>query len=148
MAKRSCIFIIFRRGSRGAKGALPPPPPISVEKNKGAKNHTHRKKGSKSDNHEARYSLKRTPKHSKYVQIFFKKSCEVGGGGGLRGHKGNILLIKVLKSRKCQKKSQKYNIIQMLKSTPFSHILKNVQFIIRLRSAQICSKSLLKHFIF
>ena len=37
-------------------------------KNKGGqKPHTQKKK-SKSDNHEARYSLKRTPKHTKYAQ--------------------------------------------------------------------------------
>ena len=76
------------------------PPPFSGEKNKGAKNHTHRKK---LDNHEARYRLKRTPKHTKYTQIFYKISCDVWGGGGLRGHKGNILFIKVIKSRKWKK---------------------------------------------
>ena len=47
-----------------------PPPPFSGEKIRGPKNHTHRKKKSKSDNHEARHRLKRTPKHTKYAQIF------------------------------------------------------------------------------
>ena len=46
----------------GGKGGLAPPPPISGEKNKGTKR-------SKSDNHEAKYRLKRTPKHTKYAQI-------------------------------------------------------------------------------
>ena len=75
----------------GGKGALPPPP-FSGEKNKGAKNHTHRKKRSKSDNHEARYRLKRTPKHTKCTLKFSKKkSCEVGWGGrGPKGPQGEI----------------------------------------------------------
>ena len=52
----------------GGKGA--PPPPFSGEKNKGPKTTHTEKKGSKSDNHEARYRLKRTSKHTKYAQIF------------------------------------------------------------------------------
>ena len=59
-----------RRGPRGGGQGCLAPPPIFWGKNKGAKNHTHRKKWSKSDNHEARYRLKRTPKHTKYAQIF------------------------------------------------------------------------------
>ena len=40
-----------------------PPPPHFLGKNKGAQKTTHtEKKRSKSDNHEARYRLKRTPK--------------------------------------------------------------------------------------
>ena len=85
------VFSLYSGADPGGPRGLAPPP-FSVEKNKGAKNHTHTKKRSKSDNHEARYSLKRTPKHTKYAQIFFKKSCEVGGG--LRGHKGKYFVHK------------------------------------------------------
>ena len=70
------------------------PPPIFWGGNKGAKNHTHRTIKLKSDDHEARYRLKRIPKHTKYAQILLKKSCEVGGGGGLRGHKGKYFVHK------------------------------------------------------
>ena len=47
---------------------------------------------------------------------------------GPQGERGNMLFIKVIKSRKWKKQFQKYNIIQMLKSTLFSHIFKNVPF--------------------
>ena len=61
------------QGGGGAKGALPPPP-IFWGKKQGGPQTTHtEKKRSKSDNHEARYRLKRTPKHTKYAQIFLKK---------------------------------------------------------------------------
>ena len=53
-----------------------------------------RLKKSKSDNHEARYRLKRTPKHTKYAKKFKNNSCEAGGGGGLRGHKGKYFVHK------------------------------------------------------
>ena len=68
MQKHSLVFLIHSSfafltrivqtpgadpGGGGAGGISPP------RKNKGAKNHTHRQK--KSDNHEARYRLKRTP---------------------------------------------------------------------------------------
>ena len=57
----------------GGQGCLGPPP-FSGGKNKGAKNHTHRrKKDQNRTNHEARYRLKRTTKHTKYAKIFKKK---------------------------------------------------------------------------
>ena len=52
----------------GGKGPCPPPHFLG-EKQGGQKPHT-QKKRSKSDDHEARYRLKRTPKHTKYAQIF------------------------------------------------------------------------------
>ena len=54
----------------GAKGALAPPPHFLGKKQGGQKPHTQKKKRSKSDNHEARYRLKRTTKHTKYAKIF------------------------------------------------------------------------------
>ena len=63
-------------------------------KNKGANNHTHRKKRSKSDNNEARYRLKRTPKTLNTLKFSKDNSCEVEGGGGLRGHKGKYFVDK------------------------------------------------------
>ena len=72
LTMQNIIYTVkFRRGSRG-RGARGPCPPQKIwGKNKGAKNHTHRqKKRSKSDNHEARYRLKHTPKHTKYAKIF------------------------------------------------------------------------------
>ena len=48
----------------GAKGALAPPPHFLGKKQGGQKPHTQKKKRSKSDNHEARYRLKRTTKHN------------------------------------------------------------------------------------
>ena len=55
----------------GARGPCPPPI-FWGGKQGGQKPHTQKKK-SKSDDHEARYRLKRTPKHTKYAQIFKKK---------------------------------------------------------------------------
>ena len=77
------LALIQARIQGGGARVPCPPPPIFWGKIKGAKNHTHRrKKRSKSDNHEARYRLKRTTKHTKYANIFLKKnSCLVGGGG-------------------------------------------------------------------
>ena len=68
------------QGGGGGKGALPLPP-IFWGKNKGAKNHTHRKK-----------EIKIGQPRSK---IQAKNSCEVGGGG-LRGNKGKYLVHKVI----------------------------------------------------
>ena len=69
------------------------------DKNKGAKNHT-QKKRSKSDNHEARYRLKRTPKHTKYANKILVRWG--GGGGGHKGkyfvHKSNIKVILLIVS--------------------------------------------------
>ena len=134
-SKRFLISIFFTSGQGGhppslsqariqggGKGALALSP-FSGEKNKGAKNHTHRKKmikigqprskiqaktrgpktthtekkRSKSDNHEARYRLKRTPKHTKYAKIF-EKNVLWGGGGGLFVHKSNIKVILLIVS--------------------------------------------------
>ena len=69
-----CMYVcacVHRRGSRGggAQGGLAP--------------HLLGK------TREARYRLKRTPKHTKYAQIF-KKNI-VRWGGGQRGHKGKFL---------------------------------------------------------
>ena len=62
---------VFRRGSRGGGPRVPWPPPHFLGKKQGGqKPHTQKKKRSKSDNHEARYRLKRTTKHTKYAKIF------------------------------------------------------------------------------
>ena len=75
-----CVCIHVRRG--------PPPPPIFWgTKQGGQKPHTQKKK-SKSDNHEARYMLKRTPKTLYTRKFSLKKYCEVGGGS--KGPQGEI----------------------------------------------------------
>ena len=66
-----------------------PPPPFSGEKTRGPKTTHTEKKRSKSDNQEARYRLKRTPKHTKYAQIK-KILVRWGGGGGPKGPQGEI----------------------------------------------------------
>ena len=53
----------------GGQGCLGPPHFLG-KKQGGQKPHTQKKKISKSDNHEARYRLKRTTKHTKYAKIF------------------------------------------------------------------------------
>ena len=115
---------LSRRGSRGGgQGGLAPPPFSGGGEQGGQKPHTQNKYISKSDDHEARYRLKRTPKHTKYAQIFFKKSCEVGGG--LRGHKGNILFIKVIKSRKWKKNARNIILFRCSKALYF-HTFSNI----------------------
>ena len=78
---------------QGGGARVPCPPPIFWGKNKGAKNHTQTKKRSKSDNHEARYRLKRT-KNTLNTLKFSKKIIVRWGGGGLRGHKGKYFVHK------------------------------------------------------
>ena len=68
----------------GARG--PPPPHFLGKKTRGPKTTHTEKKRSKSDKNEARYRLKRTPKHTKYAQIL--------RWGGLRGHKGKYFVHK------------------------------------------------------
>ena len=55
-------------GGGGGKGALPPPHFLGGGQG-GQKPHTQKK----SDDHEPRYRLKRTPRHTKYAKIFYKK---------------------------------------------------------------------------
>ena len=99
-----------RRGSRGGGQGGLAPPPIFWGKLQGANKHIHRKK--KSYNHEAKYRLKRTQRHSKYAQIFKKNLVRWGGGGGKGATRGNILFIKVIKSKKlvCSKSRLKHFI--------------------------------------
>ena len=75
----------------GAKGALPPPHFLG-KITRGPKNTHTEKKISKSDNHEARYRLKRTPKTLN--TLTFSKKNLVRWGAGLRGHKGKYFVHK------------------------------------------------------
>ena len=69
----------FRRGSGGGGGGGA----------RGPKTTRTEQKRSKSDNHEAKYRLKRTPKTLNTLKFSQKKSCEVGGGGP-KGAQGEI----------------------------------------------------------
>ena len=58
-------------GSRGGGGAMVPwPRPFSGEKNKGAKNHRHRKQMIKIGQPRSKIQAKSTPKQTKYAKIF------------------------------------------------------------------------------
>ena len=72
--KSDTITLVMKKAQQariqgGGQGGLAPPPHFLGKKNKGAKNHTHRKKMIKIGQ-PRRYRLKRTPKHTKYAQIF------------------------------------------------------------------------------
>ena len=110
-----CNAAVQARIQGGGQGGLAPPPHFLGGGTRGPKT-THTEKKIKIGRPRSKIQAKTYPKNTlNTLKFSLKKSCEVGGG--LRGHKG-----------KWKKKSQKYNIIQMLKSTLFSHIFKHFPF--------------------
>ena len=146
------IILYIGRGSRGQWCLAPPPPPIFWGKNKGAKNHT-QKKEIKIGQPRNKIQAKTYPKTHYIRSNFLKKNLARWGGGpkGPQGERGNMLFIKVLKSRKWKNNARNIILFRCSKALYFHTFQKcsfqNVHmkiFIIRLRSAQVCSKSLLK----